>query len=501
MFSHAEPEPCRVMQQHKSETGQGGGLAHSFRDPSGRVFALDGRILRIVGADAAADLDFLSTSPAVAAAVERGQLISTRRLDESERAALLEQSEVKKLSDAIDGREMLGHDRVAFPSYPYEWPPEMLYAAAELTLDLAEALLPEGMGLKDATPYNVLFRGAQPVFVDVLSIERRNPRVSVWLPYAQFHRTFLLPLLAQRYLGWRTSEVLLGRRDGLEPEDVYRASPFVRRWLPPFLTIATLPSVLAPKGAKGEGSLYQPRLESSPEKAGFILSSILRRLRRQLRAVRPVERGSQWSGYTEERQHYSSEDAKVKWTFVTDVLIQQKPTSVLDVGCNTGEFSLHAAEQSELVVAIDQDAAVVGALFDRAHADGLNILPLTVDFSRPTPATGWRNCEAAGFLERARGSFDMVMMLAVLHHLVVTERVPLEEILAVAAELTRSAVVIEFVAKDDPMFKRILRGREALFTWYDRERFERACAERFDIVRSEQLPRANRWLYLLEKKG
>lgn len=135
------------------------------------------------------------------------------------------------------------------------------------------------------------------------------------------------------------------------------------------------------------------------------------------------------------------------------------------------------------------------------QAGNLDILPLAVDFARPTPATGWRNREAAGFLERARGSFDMVMMLAVLHHLVVTERVPLEEILALAAELTRSAVVIEFVAKDDPMFKRILRGREALFTWYDRERFERACAERFDIVRSEQLPRASRRLYLLEKKG
>src|SRR5207249_3979296 len=108
------------------------------------------------------------------------------------------------------------------------------------------------------------------------------------------------------------------------------------------------------------------------------------------------------------------------------------------------------------------DPAVVGATWRRARAEQLDLLPLVVDLAQPTPATGWDNREWPGFLERARGQFDAVLMLAVLHHLLVTERVPLPAILALAAALTRDLAIIEFVAPEDPMFRRLARGREGL---------------------------------------
>ena len=90
------------------------------------------------------------------------------------------------------GEILLEHPRVFFPSYPWEWTPDAWVAAGGLTLDLCEALLGQGLILKDATPLNVLFEGTRPVFVDVLSIDARDPASPLWLAYAQFVRTFLL---------------------------------------------------------------------------------------------------------------------------------------------------------------------------------------------------------------------------------------------------------------------------------------------------------------------
>ncbi len=193
----------------------------SFRDPGGRCFTWGNRILRTVNSSALAEIEpFLATSTA-AQLVARQQLISTRQLS----AGDLDELRQAKGFDEFVPEHGIGavfeHERVEFPSYPYEWPPEMLYAAGMLTLDLAQACLADGYSLKDATPNNVLFRGSKPVFIDVLSFDRRAPGDPIWKPNAQFCRTFLLPLLAYKYWGIRPADVFAKRRDGLEPNDVY----------------------------------------------------------------------------------------------------------------------------------------------------------------------------------------------------------------------------------------------------------------------------------------
>jgi hypothetical protein len=144
---------------------------------------------------------------------------------------------------------------------------------------------------------------------------------------------------------------------------------------------------------------------------------------------------------------------------------------------------------------------VAGEVWKLAVAEGLDILPLVVDLARPSPAIGWRNRECAGFLERAQHSFDAVLMLAVIHHLLVTERIPLDEIIDIAAELTTDLLVIEFVAPGDSMFKRLLRGREHLFVELTSEVFESECRRRFEIVRSQRLPGTERTLYLMRRRS
>src|SRR5664280_2564844 len=154
----------------------------SFRDPAGSCCLIDGRILRIVGEDSAATFETFLQTKSGRGFVDQRQLVSTRRLEKAEMSALRESPRMTGYLAARPDAAVFEHERVWFPSYPYEWPPEMLWEAGRLTLDLALAALEDGYGLKDATPYNILYRGSEPVFIDVPSFEPRAPGDPVWNP-------------------------------------------------------------------------------------------------------------------------------------------------------------------------------------------------------------------------------------------------------------------------------------------------------------------------------
>ena len=260
----------------------------SFRDPSARVVVTSGRVLRVAtGPEGQSIKEFLESRLAEALEAE-GKLVHTRLCDRADAGSLVWE-----------------HERVPFPSYPYEWPPEMLHSAAELTVELARRALPEGYGLKDATPCNVLFRGPRPVFVDVASFERRDLRDPVWLAYAQFVRTFLLPLAADKYLGITPADVFINHRDGLSPEAVHAMLPAARKLHPFFLEWVTLPALISRTGAARSGGIYRPRRSTDSEQARFTLEVHLKRFERALRRVAPDSgRKSAWSDYPATAAHY-----------------------------------------------------------------------------------------------------------------------------------------------------------------------------------------------------
>jgi len=457
--------------------------ASSFRDPAGSVIRSRDRILRVVRPEFVAELEAFLCTRIARDTVASGTLISS-----------------EKVPSPTSTGAMYEHERVSFPSYPYEWPAEMLHAAGILMLDLALKALDEGYGLKDATPYNVLFRGPRPVFVDILSFEKRDPCDPSWMAYAQFMRTFVLPLLANRDFGWPLQQTLSGRRDGLEPETIYRAAGFFRRLTSPYLQAVTLPTWLAAK-RREDASLYHPKPAGSAEQAAYILRNLLEGCKKQLNAAAPrAGSDSTWSEYLDHKSLYSSQQLTEKEAFVKEALDLARPAAVLDAGANEGHFSMVAARTGAAVVAIDTDPVVVGSIWRRAVAENLDVQPLVVDLTRPTPASGWRNQECMSFLDRADGAFDMVLMLALMHHIVVTERIPLEDLLAVAAEISREYLLIEFVAPQDPMFQRIVRGREALYSHLTQEHFEDAAKPHWELVRSRQITGLHRWLYLYRRR-
>jgi len=399
-------------------------------------------------------------------------------------------------SSAEAGAILLEHPRVFFPSYPWEWTPEAWFAAAELTLDLCEALLGEGLILKDATPLNVLFEGTRPVFVDVLSIDARDPGSPLWLAYAQFVRTFLLPLTAYRYLGWPLA-TSLQKRDGYEPGDLYPYLGRVRRWRKPFRSLVTLPYLFEKRSKSAAAPTT--KLQQRPEVAQAVLRRNLHRLRAQLTKLKPTERDSRWSEYPESADHYTDEDHKQKQAFVRGALLEAQPRQVLDLGANTGVYSRIATSMGANVVAWDTDVGASERNWEQAAEKRLAIQPLVADPARPTPATGWRNREWLSLLERAQGRFDCVMMLGLIHHLLVTDQIPLGEVAALLRDLTTRWAIVEWVPANDPRFAELVRGRDELYGHLNQAVFTAAMEKHFSIRTQQQL-KNGRTLFLLEAK-
>ncbi len=471
----------------------------SLRDPAGRLVVVDGRVLRIVAKPAVDSLLTLLRSPTAKQFTDRGALIETRIAEDIDIANLdCQMGDNFRIGHSEPGI-VVEHPRVDFPSFPHEWPVEMLHAAARLTLELAEAFLVDGIGLKDADPRNILFRGPRPVFVDILSFEKRDPGDPVWLPYAQFVRAFLLPLLVNKHFGIPLSRLPLAGHDGLRPQDVYPLLGLARRFLPPFITLVSLPVWLSKTVDKGNTAIYKKKRRRDTESSRFILQSLFDRLNKLTDRVMPAGGESVWSSYMSSKG-YSSEEFSGKKSFIETALAETRPKKILDVGCNTGYFSLIAARQGARVVAIDSDPVVVGETWRQALKEDLDILPLVVNLASPTPAFGWRNRESASFLERSFGNFDTVMMLAVVHHMLVTDQIPLHEIAGLAAELTKDLLLIEFVEPNDPLFQSLTLGRDYLYQGLTAAAFETCFRRHFDIIRDLRLCNGTRSLYAMKKK-
>lgn len=464
----------------------------TFRDPAGSVIRRGDRIFRAVNPAGNRDLSAFLLSRTACDLLAAGNLVSTVELSiESATHDLL--GLAWSLEESV---ALYEHSPVWFPSYPYEWPAEMLFAAAKLTLDIAKRALREGFGLKDATPFNLLFDRGRPVFVDLCSFEKRDATDPMWLACGQFERMFLLPLLAAKQLGLDPHFTFSADLDGPDMEMLAKCFRFPRLLHPAVMRLVTIPRLLG-RIAELESirSKLHVRRQVSEAAAKNVLGRLFHDLETKLESVRPSpSKTSAWSGYAPDH-----DEVRVKSAVVERVLQNSKAGTVLDVGCNTGNYSKMAARLGAKVVALDADAAVTGTLWMEAAAKNLDILPLTVNISRPTPAVGWRNAEYGSFESRARGKFDVVLMLAVLHHIVVNGRIPLEQLFETMAGYTKRTLVLEFVAKDDPMFVRISRGREALFRDYTEQAFEHAVLRYFTIAERHVVSNT-RALYILHRR-
>jgi hypothetical protein len=380
---------------------------------------------------------------------------------------------------------VLRHERIPVISYPYEWSFEMLRDAALLQIEVSRRAVEGGFSTKDATSFNVAFRGAQPVFIDVGSFEAGRPS-EPWPGYGQFCQLFLNPLVVQAAGGLDFHAWLRGSLNGISSTDAARVLPIRHRLRKGLLVHLTLQARAERRYAEA-GS--EEGVKGELRQAGFgpkIVLAQLANLERTVRSLTWGEQESAWSGYTE-RSHYTGDDLPAKEGFVAETVQALTPGLVLDLGANDGRFSFLSLEHGAAsVVAVDMDHLVVDRLYRRLREVGeQRVLPLVLDLVNPSPGTGWRSRERRSFVDRVRP--DLVLCLAVVHHLALTYTVPFEEIVAFLAEFD-APVVVELPHRDDPMVAGLLaRKRRGLFDHYDRGPWEQALLQRFSVDRSEAL--------------
>lgn len=462
----------------------------SARDPAGAVVRYGDRVLRLVHAEGESNANAYLSSAAIQRHREQASCVAT---------TVLPRNDWPSFDDTEDVALVLEHERVWFPSYPCEWTPGMLRAAALLTLELARDLSLEHRGLKDATPFNVLFQGSRPVFIDALSVEERDPADPFWFAYGQFVRTFVLPLIAARDLGWSIRHCFDGARDGLDPASLYARLSWPQRLGSPARGTVTGPVLLARTGI----TTALPPIERrrvDPERAQFVLRRILAQLSGAVDAALPRNVTSDWSNYSDPSIHPPEYHA-ARHACVADALGNARPRRVLDIGTNDGTFAILAASSGAAVVAIDRDEAVVDRAYHTAAAAGANVLSLVVDLTDPTPATGWRNAERTSFLERAAGQFDGVLCLAVLHHLVVGDGLALSEVISLLASLTTDLLLAEFVPASDPWCSKLARGRPLPAERWSEASFEREALRWFRIEQRHTAGLRGRTLFVLRRQS
>jgi SAM-dependent methyltransferase len=452
----------------------------SFRDRSARVFYSNGSVYRGLTASAWQEWQSVSATAFFRRAVDTGHVVATEVAPSWCRESFL----------PADWVAVLRHQRIPFIAYPYEWCFGQLKDAALLQLELLSAALDEDIALKDATPFNIQYVGPQPVFIDVASFTRWRLG-QPWAGYRQFCRMFLYPLLLQAYKAVPFHPWLRGRLDGIEAVDCRQ----LMSWRD-MLRAGVLTHVFAQSRLERRFADTGRDIKRELQRAGFdkqIISANLAGLKKLVTSLRwTTDRSSVWAEYATHNS-YDGDASIAKERFVQAALAAKRRRIVWDLGCNTGLFAKRAAGYADYVVAIDSDHESVERLYrDLQQSATRNVLPLVMDVSDPSPALGWRASERRALLDRGRP--DLVLCLALIHHLAITSNIPVADLLDWFVELGGD-LVIEFPTPEDPMVQRLLRNKEEPYADYCVEYFEDALGTRFDIRARLLLPSGTRVLY------
>jgi len=373
----------------------------------------------------------------------------------------------------------------SFVNYPHEWCPNALYSAAKLTLDRCLELSEESLTLKDASPFNVVFEGSGPVFVDDLSVIKRHPNDPTWLPFSQFVRSFINPLAANQEFKIPLKMIYSHDKGGLTPEQIYKLLGPFQKFSRKFFGLISVPTWL---GKRGPG-FYPKQFMDNPKRSKAVHVALLKQLKNQLQTFEPT---------VGRPKGYARGELAEKENIIKGWLSEITPKKVLDVGCGDGYFSQIACELSAKVVGIDSDEQRVSQAFNRSGKYKLDLLPLVVDIAQPTPAMGWANQETLSFVERSQKQFDLVLMLDVIHHLLVRDEVPLEKIVNLMSSITKKTLIVEYVDPSDSSFSQLCRGRERHYDWLNPQSFVQCLGKRFKLVKSIILAHPTRRLYHFE---
>lgn len=442
----------------------------SFRDPRGHVYHHEGKIYRSVSAAAVEDFEFMRRNKFYQTLIAENKLLGM---------------EIVHLPDcnawASEAAYILKHPKIPYISYPYEWPFHMLKAAALLQLQVHLRALDFGVTLLDSSAYNIQFMGGQPIFIDHLAFTRYQEGM-IWLGYRQFCEQFLAPLLLMTYYHIMPNAWYRGNLNGIKINELAQLLPWYRKLNPKVFFHICLHASLQKTTAK-EAKKAVAKVNLPLKSLKNLLQSMhdwIAKLQFEPRTISP------WQNYPEQQQNITDKKA-----FITSFMQHIKPKLLYDLGCNSGEYALLSLKTgADYVVGFDGDVgsierAAVSAVENKAF------LPLYMDLANPSPSQGWNQAERIGI--KQRGKPDALLALAIVHHLVIANNVPLRKALEWLTHMAPNGV-IEFVPKADPMLQIMLQSREDIFTDYTFTDFLKYLKQFAEVVRIAQISESGRVL-------
>lgn len=451
----------------------------SFRDPSGFLFKHDGVLYRQINRKYAEEYDLLMGS-GLYENLTKGRLLIPH--EEATTAP----------ADPQHAYKVIRPDTVLFISYPYEWSFSQLKDAALATLAIQLRAMKFGMSLKDASAYNIQFHEGRAVLIDTLSFEKYQEGMP-WVAYRQFCQHFLAPLALMSKVDVRLLQLLRIHIDGIPLDLASRLLPVSTRLNFGLLTHIHL-------HAKAQQRYADRQVEVKTQKGGMsrqAFQGLVESLQAAVRALEWNPTGTEWGDYYT-FTNYSDASFEEKKKIITEWVTRVDPRSVWDMGANTGFFTRIASERGIPSVSFDIDPAAVEKNYRQVRsAKEKNILPLVQDLTNPSPSLGWHHSERDSLLERSPA--DMVFALAIIHHLAISNNVPLPQIAEFFHGLGKW-LVIEFVPKSDSQVQKLLASREDIFDEYTVEGFER-CFEKIFFFRERVIIEGTeRLLYLMESR-
>lgn len=411
------------------------------------------------------------------------------------RAMLGEQ--IVETSKAADNT--LEHRWISPVSYGFEWPSIMLRDAALLTLDICLRLNQSGMGLKDATPWNVLYDGTRPVFVDFTSIYLHEEGL-FWVAYDQFCRLFLFPLVVASLTSSKVSRsLLMTSASGITADELLPLLPsgavWKKGWLLKRFYIPRLMVKLLESSGQSQQLVQRSREIRITQQAR---EKFFKELRQDVSSMEFSTRRSYWSQYYQDMNSFLNPNKfNQKQKAIADLLERVKPATVVDIGCNQGGYSILAALSGAKVTAFDTDEDCITSLYLLAKQRNLSILPLVMDGVQSSPQCGWRGIQYPPAIERFRS--EMAFALALVHHLAISQSQSFERIVQVLSDYSTKWLVTEFVPLDDARSQEIAMTNRRDLSWYTLDGFLQALSKQYKKV--ETLPSfpEGRVLCILEK--
>lgn len=458
----------------------------SFRDPDGYVFSASGRIFRGISSGAASRVrrfihsDFYKKRAG-------SQIVETIEVSSQEVAS------AGISIDDVDSCEMwVEHSRVLLISYPWEWSFESLKEAGRLTLDLLIDGLHCGYTLKDASAFNVQFINTRPIFIDVLSFTEYREG-EPFIGYKQFCEHFLAPLCLSAYAGIDYNTWFRGRLEGLDLVEVSKALPFVTRFRMQVLMHLHL-QAWAMRRVRSTTSVVTRKRHRPVSRRNLIaLADSLKRFITKLQR----ERSSYWQQYSS-CNNYSDSSRADKTCIAREFIMENNIREVLDLGCNTGEYSRVAVDAgAQRVIGTDIDCGAIDTAFKDARKNSLPIQILYFDITNPSPDMGWLHKERLT-LEQRLGRIGGIFCFALIHHIVIGRNIPIEFFVRWVCGLAPKGL-IEFVPKSDPMIKGLLRDREDIFVDYNQANLERILRALNKCVGVHEMRSSSRVIYAWER--